>query len=118
MRIFLTAATLAMLSASASAPAFAHAILKESTPPDRGALAAGDQTLTLRYNSRIDHARSRLTLDGTNAQMILPLDKDSPPDALVSKVELSPGDYTVHWQVLAVDGHLTRGDVHFTVHPK
>lgn len=87
----------------------------QSTPPDRGTLPAGAQELTLQYNSRIDHARSRLTLDGTNAQMVLPLDPDSAPNALAAKVELAPGSYTVHWQVLAVDGHLTRGEVRFTV---
>ncbi len=98
--------------------ASAHAILMQSTPPDRGAVASGAQTLTLRYNSRIDHARSRLTLDGTNAQLVLPLNADSPVDSLAAKVELTPGTYVVHWQVLAIDGHLTRGDVHFTVTDK
>ena len=114
MRFVILAATLVLAPAAASA----HAILKQSTPPDKGALPPGEQTLTLRYNSRIDHARSRLTLDGANAQIVLPLEKDSPADALVAKVDLSPGAYVVHWQVLATDGHLTRGDIHFTVAPK
>ena len=26
-----------------------------------------------------------------------------------------PGRYVVRWQVLAIDGHITRGDVPFTV---
>ena len=95
--------------------ACAHAILIRSQPADRGSVAAGPRELVLRYNSRIDHARSRLTLQGTNAQMVLPLEADSAPDALAAKVELTPGDYVVHWQVLAVDGHMTRGDVRFTV---
>ncbi len=77
--------------------------------------APAQPQIVLRYNSRIDHARSRLTLQGTNAEMVLPLQPDSPVDALAAKAELTPGDYTVHWQVLAVDGHITRGDVRFTV---
>ncbi len=111
MRTMILAAAVLLAPMAASA----HAILKESTPPDRGSVPAGARTLTLRYNSRIDHARSRLTLDGTNAKMVLPLEQDSPPDALVAKVDLTPGAYTIHWQVLAIDGHLTRGDVHLTV---
>lgn len=95
--------------------ASAHAILVQSQPPAGSAVGAGTTEIVLRYNSRIDHARSRLTLQGTNAQMVLPLEADSAPDALAAKAELSPGDYTVHWQVLAVDGHMTRGDVRFTV---
>jgi hypothetical protein len=27
----------------------------------------------------------------------------------------TPGAYVVRWQVLAIDGHITRGDVPFTV---
>ena len=50
--------------------------------------------------------------------MALPLEPDSPPDALAAKAELTPGEYVVHWQVLAVDGHMTRGDVRFTVSDK
>lgn len=114
MRHMIFAAAILLAPAAASA----HAILIDSTPPDHGTIPAGNQTLDLRYNSRIDHARSRLTLDGTNARMVLPLEKDSPPDALVTKADLTPGAYVVHWQVLAIDGHLTRGDVRFTVTPK
>ena len=37
------------------------------------------------------------------------------PDLLTGRAELVPGSYVLHWQVLAVDGHITRGDVPFTV---
>ena len=114
MRTPIVAALLPSLL-TVSGVASAHAILKQSTPPDRGALVAGERTITLRYNSRIDHDRSRLVLEGTNARIVLPLEKDSPADALVAKLDLSPGNYVVHWQVLATDGHLTRGDIRFTV---
>jgi len=40
---------------------------------------------------------------------------DGPPDLLTTTAALSPGGYVVRWQVLAVDGHITRGDVPFTV---
>ncbi len=94
--------------------AHAHAILLQSNPADGGSVGAGERTLVLRFNSRIDHQLSRLTLAGTNAQMKLPLD-DSGADTLSAKTELTPGSYVVHWQVLATDGHMTRGDVRFTV---
>jgi copper resistance protein C len=34
---------------------------------------------------------------------------------LTASVALTAGDYVARWQVLAVDGHITRGDVPFTV---
>ncbi len=89
-----------------------------SQPADRGTLAAGSRELVLRYNSRIDKQRSRLTLEGTNARMVLPLEDGQAPETLAAKAELTPGAYVVHWQVLATDGHMTRGDVRFTVTSK
>jgi hypothetical protein len=48
-------------------------------------------------------------------QTILPVPADGPPDTLGGHLDLTPGRYVVHWQVLAVDGHITRGEVPFTV---
>ena len=41
---------------------------------------------------------------------------DGPPNLLETTTNLeAPGAYVVRWQVLAIDGHITRGDVPFTV---
>ena len=45
----------------------------------------------------------------------LPIEPDGPPDLLTASVTLTPGAYVMRWQVLAIDGHITRGDVVFTV---
>lgn len=38
------------------------------------------------------------------------------PDSLSATVpQLSPGNYKLHWQVLANDGHITQGDIPFRV---
>ena len=40
------------------------------------------------------------------------------PDSLWTTIpELDPGNYRLHWQVLAGDGHITQGDIPFTVAP-
>ena len=94
----------------------AHAILEESTPPAGASVKAGPLDLRLRYNSRIDRDRSRLTLirpDRTKGT--IPIVPDGPPDILGAHLDLTPGAYVVRWQVLAVDGHITRGDVPITV---
>jgi methionine-rich copper-binding protein CopC len=46
---------------------------------------------------------------------VLPIDSSGPDDMLASRVDLTPGAYVLRWQVLAIDGHITRGDVPFTV---
>lgn len=96
--------------------ALAHAILIDSQPAAGTQVKPGQIPIVVRYNSRIDQARSRLTLRGSNAEMTLPLKAGASQDTLATDpLEFTPGQYTVHWQVLAVDGHLTRGDVRFTV---
>jgi len=96
--------------------AAAHAILETSEPANGAHVPAGALTLRLRYNSRIDRARSGLTLTRPDQSKItLRIDPEGPPDLLTSTVTLTPGAYVVRWQVLAIDGHITRGDVAFTV---
>lgn len=110
----------ALFACVAPAPAaVAHAILVGSEPGMRATVAPGPAEVVLRFNSRIDRARSRLVLvrpDRTEA--VLPLRDDAPPNALQARAETSaPGEHVLRWQVLAVDGHITRGDLPFTVRP-
>jgi methionine-rich copper-binding protein CopC len=110
--------TLVILLALLAAPiaAEAHAILLDSTPAVNGTAAGPSVSFALRYNSRIDHARSRLTLTlPDHSTKVLAIADNAPDDQLTSTADLPPGEYSLRWQVLAVDGHITRGDVPFTV---
>ena len=101
---------------AASGRAEAHAVLEASEPVAGATIAAGMVALKLSFNSRIDRARSGLTLtqpDGTRTN--LKIDPDGPPNILTTTADLTQGAYVLHWQVLAIDGHITRGDVRFTV---
>src|SRR5277367_6383790 len=99
---------LTLLFVAAAGPALAHAILVESTPAALGHIKPGAISAMLRYNSRIDAARSKLTLTGPAGQAerlaLLPADA---PDTLRASLTLTPGAYTLRWQVLATDGHIT-----------
>jgi copper resistance protein C len=95
----------------------AHAVLVESIPALNGQVSGPDVPVKLRFNVRIDAARSRLALlrsDGSTQS--LELGKLTSADTLTSQVKgLAPGEYRLRWQVLASDGHLTRGEIPFTV---
>jgi len=101
------------------APAAAHAVLLESNPALKSAVSGPDVPIKLRFNVRIDTLRSRLTLirpDGS-AQP-LELSKQTPADTLSAEATgLAAGAYRLRWQVLASDGHITRGEIPFTVSP-
>jgi len=101
------------------APAAAHAVLLESSPPLKSAVSGPDVPIKLRFNVRIDALRSRLTLvrpDGS--AQALEISKQTPADTISAEATgLSAGAYRLRWQVLASDGHITRGEIPFTVTP-
>jgi methionine-rich copper-binding protein CopC len=111
-----------LLAWLAAAPAaWAHAIILESSPAVNATVAGPDVDITLRFNSRIDRARSSISLAGRTAPQVarptaLSLIAADSPDVLKTRAAgLAPGHYTLRWQVLSVDGHITRGDIPFTV---
>ncbi|QNK01175.1 copper resistance CopC family protein [Dyella telluris] len=106
-----------ILALLASLNASAHAILTESTPKLNGSVSAGHQALALKYNSKIDQGRSRLVLiaaDKSETPLAITAHADK-PNELDSAADLKPGTYVIRWQALALDGHITRGDLPFTV---
>jgi copper resistance protein C len=107
----------ALLCGLFSQAAFAHAILVSSRPAAGGNVAAGTVEMTFRYNSRIDRERSRLTMTSPDhSQIVLTIMPSAEPNVLeATPIVTTPGAYVVRWQVLAEDGHITRGDVPFTV---
>jgi len=108
--------TLALLLVLATAVS-GHAILLETTPAANTMVAGPVITLRLRFNSRIDAARSQLIVvlpDYSSRK--LALEPQPSPDTLISRAGgLKRGTYKLRWQVLAADGHITRGEVPFKV---
>jgi methionine-rich copper-binding protein CopC len=107
---------LALVFALTSA-AFAHAVLLEATPGANSAIAGPDVDVQLRFNSRIDAGRSRLTVVLPDKSVrALALESQSSPATLTSRATgLASGSHILRWQVLAADGHISRGEVPFAV---
>lgn len=96
--------------------AWAHAILMESTPKLHATVTGPDVPIQLRFNVRIDGSRSRLHLLAPDGSLHTLLAKQSTPDILQSQATgLKPGAYELKWSVLASDGHMSSGEVPFTV---
>jgi copper resistance protein C len=99
--------------------AAAHAVLLEATPAASSSVKGPDIAIRLRYNVRVEAGRSRLSLLlPDKSTKPLNIDKQPSPDVLSTQATaLTPGEYRIRWQVLASDGHITRGEVPFTVVP-
>ncbi len=114
--LVLLTAVVAFLNVTCAA---AHAILLESNPSLKSTVTGPDVPIKLRFNVRIDALRSRLTLihpDGS--AQALEISKQTPADTLSAEATgLAAGTYRLRWQALASDGHITRGEIPFTVTP-
>lgn len=99
--------------------AMAHAVLLEATPSANTSVKAPDVAIRLRYNVRIEAGRSRLSLllPDKSVKLLATLEQPSPDTLFTKAAGLAPGSYVLRWQVLASDGHITRGEVPFTVVP-
>jgi copper resistance protein C len=119
LRNLAAAAAVAALpvAGTAAAPAWAHAVIISSNPTDEQHVAAGKLAIRIEFNSRIDKARSRLQLIAPAGDKVdVPIDPTGDPNIVAGTTNaLTPGAYVLRWQVLAIDGDITRGDIPFTV---
>jgi hypothetical protein len=105
-----------LVSSVLTYPAMAHAILEQSQPANGATIPAGATSFTLTFNSRIDQGRSLLTLTAPDqSKQMLAIGDATAPNLLTTSATLVPGRYVLHWQVLSVDGHITRGQFSFSV---
>src|SRR5262249_48771183 len=116
-RLLIAGAVLSVCWFASEHPSAAHAILIEAAPAVNATVAGPDVAIKLRFNSRMAPTRSRLPLavpDGSTRQ--LEIHPQESPDRLSAQATgLRPGNYNLRWQVLASDGHITRGEIPFAV---
>jgi hypothetical protein len=96
-------------------PALAHAHLLTSTPSANATVHGPDVAIELHFNSRVDGHHSVLTIAGAGGDAAIVVDNQKSPTDLNAHAKLKPGAYTIKWQALSTDGHITRGEIPFTV---
>jgi copper resistance protein C len=106
-----------MLAGPATGPAAAHAVIVSATPTADQHVPAGKLAVRIEFNSRINMVRSRLRVTApSGVKTDVPIDSAGEPNIVAGTTgELAAGAYVLRWQVLAIDGHITRGDIPFTV---
>jgi methionine-rich copper-binding protein CopC len=95
----------------------AHAILTSSIPGARQVMQGPEISIKLTFNSRIDAKRSRLMLVSSDrSERPLNIVDQPSPEVLSSAAKgIKAGSYILRWQVLANDGHISRGEIPFSV---
>ena len=111
---FITICGVATLAPSA---AWAHAVLVSAQPAENSIVAGPDVAVLLKYNSRVDIEHSTLTLLTPDGKLDkVAIGSEPAPGVLSARLTgLVKGSYELRWQVLAIDGHVTRGKVLFQI---
>jgi len=95
-------------------PAGAAAVLVFSQPPANALIPAGPTRFLLRFNTRVDQARSRLILLGADGlQTSLSIYPAGEQEELGATGIVTPGGQALRWQAMAADGHVSRGEIPF-----
>lgn len=74
--------------------------------------------VVLHFNGRVDATRSRLSLltaEGANPQKIECEAGEDPATLKGHLGDTAPGSYILRWEVLSVDGHISRADQPLTL---
>jgi copper resistance protein C len=97
--------------------ALAHAILVSSQPASNSTVSGPEVAVLLKYSSRVDLEHSTLTLLDPNGKVEkIAINSEPSPGSLSAKLTgLIKGAYVLRWQILAMDGHITRGTIPFQV---
>jgi copper resistance protein C len=95
----------------------AHAIVVAAQPAMNSTVAQGELEIRLDFNSQIDRKRSRLSLQRPDgSESVIALAPDGPAGVLAGRAQATlSGRWKLRWQVLSLDGHITRGEVRFSV---
>lgn len=106
-----------LVAPSLAPPVSAHAIVIASTPPDRAVLTRVPAQVELRFNAKLEKKLVHVKLDRADgATQSLPDTAREPAQVRVTlPQDLIEGAYTLHYKVLATDGHATQGVLRFTL---
>lgn len=95
--------------------AFAHAHLVSSIPTADSTVHGPAVAIDLKFDSRVDSMRSHLDLVLPSGKVEQLKSRALGDAELGSHASLTPGKYAIRWQALSTDGHITRGEIPFTV---
>ena len=112
--VLIVACGIALLAPRA---AWGHAILVNSQPAANSTVSGPEVAVLLKYSSRVDLEHSTLTLLDPNGKVEkVAINSEPSPGSLSAKLTgLVKGAYVLRWQILAMDGHITRGTIPFQV---
>ena len=94
-----------------------HAYPAVSIPNNGATVKEPPRELRIQFTEAVEVAFSQITVKGSNGEIVSQgkLRQLASDMLAIDLKSLSVGSYSVEWQVLSVDTHVTDGVLHFTV---
>jgi methionine-rich copper-binding protein CopC len=112
-------ATLAVAGTLSPVVAAAHSVLVRSDPARRAIVTRAPERVRLWFSERIEPAYATLSVWSETGKQVdaedAEVDASDPALLSVGTHNLRPGNYTVRFRVLSVDGHVVESSFTFTV---
>ncbi len=115
MRGFARAVIATMLLLAGTLPAFAHATLTGSSPPDGAVLDAAPPALVLSFNEPVSPLAATLIRPGEGGGEAVDLVANGAELTLPFDAGLDHGTYVVSWRAVSEDGHPIAGTSVFSI---
>lgn len=116
---FLTGCNLLLLALVCGKPpiAWAHAYLASALPADGSTVTQAPREIRIQFTEGVELEFSRIDVKSSNGEKVSQgkLRKVAEDTLAVELKPLPAGNYSIEWQVLSVDTHITEGVLRFTV---
>ena len=95
--------------------AWAHAYPAVSIPNDGATIKESPREVRIQFTEGVELAFSQITVKSAKAEVVSQgkLRQLAGDTVAIDLKPLQPGNYSVEWQVLSVDTHITDGVLHF-----
>jgi methionine-rich copper-binding protein CopC len=100
--------------------AFAHAYPDRVSPADGAVVNQSPSEVRIQFTEGVELEFSRIDVKGSAGKTVSKgkVRRDGTDVLIIDLLPLEPGSYTIEWQVLSVDTHITQGVLRFTVKQK
>jgi len=108
---------LALIGHDGGTRVWAHAYPATSLPADGATLKEPPREVRIQFTEGLEIAFSQIVVKGANGEVVSQgkLRQLGEDTVVIDLKPLRLGNYTVEWQVLSVDTHVTEGVLRFTV---
>src|SRR5258706_16382125 len=98
-------------------PTWAHAYPAVSVPNNGATVKEAPRELRIQFTEGVEVSFSQITVKGTKGDVVSQgkLRQLAADTLAIDLKSLGAGNYSVEWQVLSVDTHITDGTLRFTV---